>query len=119
MTETRKKLSLRIGGATPEQREADVACVLTRAMDHHLCVRWTYNRALMQAAPQILYRRNGGLYCDAVVTEKNGAKPDEARLASFKLSGLGHVVLTTETLLPFGRLDLSDARYKGGIVAKL
>lgn len=119
MTEVRKKLSLRMGAGSPDQRELDVASLLSRAMEHHLRVRWTYNRVLMQADPQLVYRRNGALYCDAVVTEKNGSQPDETKLASFRLSGLGHVVLTTETLSPFGGIDFSDDRYAEGIVTKL
>lgn len=119
MPETRKKLSLRIGTASPEHRETETASILAQALEHHLCVRWTYNRVLMQAAPQILYRRNDALYCDAVVTEKNGVRPEETKLASFRLSGLGQVVLTVEALEPFQALDVSDPRYRDGIVATI
>lgn len=119
MTETRKKLSLRIGGASPEQREQDLVSVLGQAIEHHFRVRWTYNRVSMHADPQLLYRRNGALHCDAIVTEKNGTRPDEAKLATFRLSGLRDVVLTTEALSPFGGIDLQDPRYDEGIVAKL
>jgi hypothetical protein len=114
MTEPRRKLSVRLD---PKPNEDETATLLAQAMDHHLCVRWTYNRTLMQAAPQILYHRNGSLHCDAIVTEREGMSLAEPKLGTFKLAGLGRVALTSE---PFelASIDPNDARYVEGIVGR-
>lgn len=118
MSEIRKTLSLRIGDKPPHDREAETAALVRQAIEHRACLRWTYNRVLMQAEPRILYRRNGGLYVDAVVTEKNGAPPAELKVGSFKLTGLNAPVLTGERIATTLAIDLADPRYADGIVAR-
>lgn len=118
MGENRRTLSLKSGGLPPADREAGAALSVGQAIERQLLVRWTYNRTLMQAAPQILYRRNGGLYVDAIVTEKNGAPPVERKLGSFRLTGLGNISLTSESFTPAGDIDLADPRYKAGVIAR-
>ena len=118
MSEIRKTLSLRIGTKPPEDREAEAAALIRQAIDEGSCLRWTYNRVLMRAEPRILYRRNGGLYVDAVVIEKNGAPPAELKIGSFKLTGLGNPVPTGEPIASGLAVDLADPRYAEGIVAR-
>jgi len=117
MSQPRPKLSLRLGSKTPEQKEADAAALLTRAIEEHLGVRWIYNRTLMRAAPQLLYRKNDSLYCDAVVIERDGAAPAETKLGSFNLAGLSGLTLTEQVYPAWPDIDRSDARYQGGILA--
>ncbi|WP_342251249.1 hypothetical protein [Sphingomonas sp. OTU376] len=117
MTDARKKLSIRSPSADAGRKEAEAAALLAQAMEHHLCVRWFYNRTLMLAAPQILYRKNDSLYCDAVVTERGGMTVLEQKLGSFNIAGLNSVALTTEAFTPWEPIDLSDDRYRAGVVA--
>ena len=119
MLEPRPKLTLRLDSKSPEQKEADATALLTQAIQQHLCVRWTYNRTHMRAAPQILYRKNDKLYCDAVVVERNGAAPAELKLASFNLAGLDGLLLTPQVHPAWSALKLGDARYAGGILASM
>ena len=71
----------------------------------------------LRAAPQILYRKNDRLYCDAVVVERNGAAPTKLKLASFNLAGLDGVLFTQQIHPAWSGLELGDARYAGGILA--
>lgn len=72
MTERRKTLSLRLSAKTPDEPALDPEVLIEQAIAHHLCVRWSYNRTMMQAAPQILYRKKSGVYLDAIVIERGG-----------------------------------------------
>jgi hypothetical protein len=119
MSEPRPKLTLRLGNKSPEQKEADTIALLSQAIQQHLCVRWTYNRTHMRAAPQILYRKNDRLYCDAVVVERNGAAPAELKLASFNLSGLDRLLLTQQVHPAWSGLEFGNTRYAGGILAQV
>lgn len=119
MSEPRPKLTLRLGSKPPKQKEADATALLTRAIEQHVCVRWTYNRTQMRAAPQILYRKNDSLYCDAVVVERNGAAPAEQKLASFNIGGLGGLMLTQQVHAPWPEIDAGDERYASGILARV
>ena len=92
--------------------------MILQALHLGLCLRWTYNRTATQVAPQLLYRRNGKFYCDAVAMEQDGAAVQEPKLGSFRLSGLGQLVLTTETTPPWPKLDLADARYEDVIATR-
>jgi hypothetical protein len=118
MTEPRPKLRLRLAIPSPEQ-PADIAARLTKAIEQKACVRWTYNRLSILAAPQVLYRKNEGIYCDAVVLERDGKMPLETKLASFNLAGLTRVKLTGDPAEPAPDLDLAEARYQGGILARI
>jgi hypothetical protein len=113
----RPKLSLRLGSKSPEQKETDATTLLTQAIKQHLGVRWIYNRTLMRAAPQLLYRKNESLYCDAVVIERDGAAPAETKLGSFNLAGLSGLALTEQVYPAWPDIDRNDARYQGGILA--
>lgn len=101
-----------------DEREAEALHMILQALHLGLCLRWTYNRTATQVAPQLLYRRNGKFYCDAVAMEQDGAAVQEPKLGSFRLSGLGQLVLTTETAPPWPELDLADARYEDVIATR-
>lgn len=118
MTADRKTLSLRLNGASSEEREAQAAAVLTEAIGRQSCARWSYNRTLMLGAPQILYRKNDALHCDAVVIERNGVLVVERKLGSFKVAGLSNVSLTSEPFARWPEIDLADPRYADGVVLR-
>jgi len=101
-----------------DDREAEALHMILQALHLGLCLRWTYNRTATQVAPQLLYRRNGKFYCDAVAMEQDGVAVQEPKLGSFRLSGLGKLVLTTETAAPWPELDLADARYEDVIATR-
>jgi len=117
MMEPRPKLSLRLGTKSPEQ--ADSISLLMRAIEQNLCVRWTYNRTHMRAAPQILYRKNNNLFCDAVVVERNGAATAILKLASFNLAGVKGLLLTQQIQPAWPEINFEDARYASGILAQV
>ena len=119
MSQQRPKLTLRLGGKSPEQRQADSTALLTQAIQQCLSVRWTYNRTHIRAAPQILYRKNDSLYCDAVVVERNGAALPESKLASFNVAGLDGLLLTQQIYPTWTALDAGDPRYAGGVLAQV
>jgi hypothetical protein len=118
MIEPRKKLSLRLQATAPRD-EAGTVAVLTQAMNRRSCLTWTYNRTAMRAAPQILYWRNDGLHCDAIVVERNGVMLAEAKLGSFRLSGLGDVALAGAPVGLSHGIDIADERYRDGIVLRI
>jgi len=118
MTGTRNTLTLYPDKQPPDDKEAEIAEILNRAIEHNLCVRWTYKPSLMQAAPHILYRKNGGLYLDAVVTQYDGSIVDDDKLASFKLTTLVSPAVTTEAFEPRMVFDPAEPRYRDGIVAR-
>lgn len=116
MTEPRKTLSLRIATQSPEEKDADALALLTQAIRQKLCVRWIYNATSMEAAPQIVYLKKDSLYCDAVVTQKNGTPSREMKLGGFRLSGLHDIALIGRALTPWPDLDVADGRY-GVVIA--
>ncbi|QOT72288.1 hypothetical protein H5V43_03840 [Sphingobium fuliginis] len=93
--------------------------LLSQAIRNQLCVRASYNRGMVILAPHILYTRHDAPFVDAVVIERNGGPPVEAKLASFRVAGLKSIAMTIEGFAPFAGLDLSDARYAERIVAQL
>ena len=117
MSTDRKKLSLRMPAA-PEEREDRNRTILQQAMERRVCVRWTYNRTLMRAAPHVLYKRHGDLFVDAVVIERNGATPAEMKLGTFKLAGLSSLALTEEPLVLMPALVVDDGRYLEEVVGR-
>lgn len=118
MEQTRKTLSLR--RKSQDQSIADSAVnVVTNAIQNQLCVRASYNRGIITLAPHILYTRHQDPFVDGVVIERNGAKPTETKLGTFKLAGLSHCAATAESFVPFSEFDANDPRYGEGIIARL
>lgn len=116
MSEPRKILSLQPSTKTPEERDAEALALLTLAIGRKQCVRWTYNQVDMEAAPQAVYLKKESLYCDAVVTHRNGIKSKELKLGSFRLSGLKGIKLSENGSELWPDIQLSDGRY-GVIIA--
>lgn len=94
-----------------EEKEGVALALLTQATKQGLSVKWAYNGTMMEADPQVIYRRKDSLYCDAVVTQRDGTPASELKLGSFWLSGLQTIALIGRKLTPWPSLDLSEARY--------
>lgn len=118
MNPNRKTLSLRV--PKQEGRPVEEANnVVAYGIANLLCVRATYNRGMVILAPQILYKRHDEPYLDAVVVERDGAKPPELKLGTFKLSGLRGLTITSEPFAPFDGLVVGDVRYAEGVIAQV
>jgi hypothetical protein len=77
------------------------------------CVEATYNRMRATLAPHVIYTKHGDLFIDAVTVEREGKPPREEKLGTFKLAGLGELVLT-ERAFAISRLFEREAeRYEG------
>lgn len=90
-----------------------------QGIQSRLCVRATYNRGLIMLAPHILYTRHEDRFVDGVVVERNGARPLETKLGTFKLAGLANAIVTAEPFVPFADFDGSDPRYAEAVIARL
>ena len=78
-----------------------------------LCIVATYNRGTVTLAPHILYTRHDELHVDGVMLERDGNPPREAKLGTYRLSGLGDIALTTRPFQPFEAFQASDPKYAG------
>ncbi len=87
--------------------------VLLEAIARRLCVTTVYNRMAVLLAPHILYTRHDELFVDAVTVEREGRKPREIKLGSFKLAGLGPPQLTARAFMPEAGFDPTAERYAG------
>ncbi|HEX8667932.1 MAG TPA: hypothetical protein VF727_06125 [Allosphingosinicella sp.] len=54
----------------------------------------TYNRGQSVLAPHSLFTRHGELYLRAVTVERDGRRPKELKLGTFKLAGLSDLQRT-------------------------
>lgn len=118
MEQNRPKLSLRI----PEQkaaRTARVVEVVRHSIEHRLGLRAAYSRRSVILAPHILYERGGALFLDAVVLERDGARPGGDALATFKLSTLRDPVTIMEPIAVARDFDPGDARYLEQVIASV
>ena len=87
--------------------------LLFEAIALNKCIRATYNRMDVTLAPHILYTRHGELYIDAVTVLREGMQPREAKLGSFKLTGLKDLRLTERQFRPDSLFLPSDEKYRG------
>ena len=83
------------------------------AITRRTCVGTVYNKAEVKLAPHILYSRHGDLFIDAVVVERDGKKPREIKLGTFKLAGLGEAIATKRLFVPLPAFDSSAPKYAG------
>lgn len=78
------------------------------------CVNATYNRDKVVLAPHVLFMRHGEPYVDAVTVARNGMLPREIKVGTFKLSGLGDLVLTGREFEVHRAFDATSEKYAGG-----
>ncbi len=91
----------------------DMNRIILEAIARGTCIDAVYNRMKVRLAPHILYTRHDELYLDAVTVERDGQKPREVKLGTFKLVGLREVALANQ---PFQRqpvFDPGESKYAG------
>ena len=85
--------------------------VVLEAIVKQQAIAGTYNRADVTLAPHILYTRHGDLHIDALTLERDGRPPKEAKIGTFKLTGLGSIRLTPRKFRASELFDARDAKY--------
>jgi hypothetical protein len=98
------RATLKVASTAPEGSDSLAQLVIV-AISKKLCLTATYNKTAIRLAPHILYTRHDDLFIDAVVLERDGAKPKMLKLGAFRMSGLGSLALTP---LEFERSDMFD-----------
>jgi len=68
------------------------------------CVSAVYNKRNVIVAPHQMFERHGDLFVRGVTVEIDGQKPREAKLGTFKLSGLREVAITRKLFRPQAQL---------------
>jgi hypothetical protein len=74
--------------------------IFREAIARKRCVQAIYNKRAMILAPHQLFERHGDLFVRAITVEIDGQKPREAKLGTFKLSGLKEVAITRKLFRP-------------------
>jgi len=114
MQQERKTLSIkRPAAAATEGAASDPTEILRRAIRLKLCATAVYNKVVFRFAPHILYTRHDEPFVDAMVIERDGKPPREAKLGVFKLSGLNDLQITTIPFLPLALFDPAEEKYAG------
>lgn len=100
---------------TPTQGDAPTGPVPTilQAIVERRCLTATYNRGVVTLAPHIIYTRHGELHVDGVALERDGNRPREPKLGTYRLSGLGDIALTDRPFQPFETFRAADPKYEG------
>lgn len=91
--------------------------MVRQAIEHQLGLRATYKRGSIILAPHILYERNGEAMVDAVILERDGVRPAEDKLGTFKLNSLRDAVTIMEPIALVQDFDAADPRYAERILA--
>jgi hypothetical protein len=89
-----------------------VATIL-EAIVKRQCVTAAWNRDRVVLAPHVLYMRHGEPFVDAVTVARNNMLPREAKLGTFKLSGLSDLKLSRRGFEPSSLLEPAAERYAG------
>ena len=74
--------------------------IFREAIARKRCVSGIYNKRAMILAPHVLFERHGDLHVRAVTVEIDGEKPREAKLGTFRLTGLRDVAITRKLFRP-------------------
>ncbi len=76
--------------------DAVAEAALRSAIDLKLLVSAAYNKGRSVLAPHSIVEKHDELYLRAVTVERDGRKPTQLKLGTFKLSGLTEVSLTRD-----------------------
>ena len=98
---------------SPSEGPQGAVPTLFAAIVKQLCVNVTYNRDKVVLAPHVAYTRHGELYIDAVTVARNNMLPREAKLGTFKVSGLGEPRLTGRAFEVSALYEPEAERYAG------
>ncbi len=102
-----------VQGEAPDAEPVVSTRIFLEAIARRVCVTTTYNRMTIKLAPHILYTKHDELFVDGVTVEREGKKPKELKLGTFKLSGLTATELTRRLFVPQAVFDRTDAKYAG------
>jgi hypothetical protein len=102
-----------IHGGVPGGEPVSPTRIFLEAIARKVCVSTTYNRMAIKLAPHILYTKHDELFIDGVTVERDGKKPKELKLGTFKLSGLTATELTRRLFVPQSLFDEADPKYAG------
>ena len=87
--------------------------IVLEAIARRRCLQATYNRTTVRLAPHILYTRHDELFVDAVTVERDGQRPREAKLGTFKLAGLRDPAVAGQAFRLEPGFDPGDSKYAG------
>lgn len=87
--------------------------IVLEAIATRKCLEGVYNRQAVRLAPHILYTRHDELYVDAVTLERDGQRPRELKVGSFKLTGIHDPRVGAQTFDPQPVFDPGEERYAG------
>jgi hypothetical protein len=87
--------------------------IVLEAIARRRCLQATYNRTAVRLAPHILYTRHDELFVDAVTIERDGRRPREPKLGTFKLAGLREPAVAGQAFEVAAGFDPGDSKYAG------
>ena len=87
--------------------------IVLEAIARRRCLEATYNRMTVRLAPHILYTRHDELFVDAVTVARDGQRPRETKLGTFKLDGLRDPAVAGQQFRLEPGFDPGDAKYAG------
>jgi hypothetical protein len=91
----------------------DANRLVLEAIATRKCLEGVYNRQAVKLAPHILYTRHDELYVDAVTVERDGQRPRELKIGSFKVTGIHDVRVGEQPFEPEAIFDPAAERYEG------
>lgn len=115
MTDAGARPTLSIRTAAPRPSED----VVSEAIGRRTCVTATYNRTTIRLAPHVLYTRHDELFVDGATMERDGQRPREVKIGTFKLVGLAGVAATRVPFETFSGFDPADVKYEGVTLASV
>ena len=90
---------------------ANPAAVILEAIVKQQAIAATYNRTNVTLAPHILYTKHDELHVDAVTLDRDGKPPREAKIGTFRLTGLGSLRITPRRFEVSELFNPADPRY--------
>lgn len=86
---------------------------ILEAIVRRRCIVVTYNRQRVVLAPHILYTRHAELHIDAVAVERDGKPPREAKIGTYRLTGLNDIEITDRAFFAIEGFDPAAPLYQG------
>jgi hypothetical protein len=87
--------------------------IVLEAIARRRCIEAVYNRMAVRLAPHILYTRHDELFVDAVTVARDGQRPRETKIGTFKLDGLHDPAVAGQAFKLEPGFDPADSKYAG------
>ena len=87
-------------GQLPAGENGGAEPILKHAIVRARCVHAIYNSGQVVLHPCLLYREHDALFLLAVTVLRDGKPPREAKLGTFRVSGLGELTSSPESFVP-------------------